>query len=474
VAEREIRTHTHMSTDETSGDILGWLPRAFPAGVPQYLAIVDSIEEGLRNGRLRPGVRLPPRRTLAKEIGVSLGTITRAYEEAQNRGLVDAQVGRGTYLNAVPSPAGTTIRGQSVDLSLNVSPSVGEDRVIRRYLRQLADAPSIAEMASYLPHFGMERHRADLSAWLAANGVELPASMLALCCGAQHGIWIAARAAAVRDTPIITEAATYSGFRALASLEGYTLAGAGLDEHGVRPDEVDRLARETGARLVYLTPTLQSPTTSVMPLGRREEIVAVARAHDLTVIEDDAYGMLLPDAPPPLATLAPERVFYVTGLSKYLSPMMRLGLLHVPARFRDVAATALRTTTWMAPPLHAELVARMIRDGALEEVVAAKRAEASVRLTEARRILQLDAAGGPAVSYHLWMPASDRQSAASLAADASARGIVMAHPDALEVSADAPPGLRLCLGGPATREALYNAVSIVAHLRNAGSTRFVI
>lgn len=461
-----------MSTDETSGDLQGWLPSSFPIGVPHYLAIVDSIEQALRSGRLRPGVRLPPRRTLAKKIGVSLGTITRAYEEAQNRGLVDAQVGRGTFLNEPPSPA-FTLRGQSIDLSLNVSPEIGEDRVIRRYLRQIADTPANA-MTGYLPHFGLERHREELSGWLAANGVALPERTLALCCGAQHGIWLAAKAAAAQGAPIIAEAATYSGFRSLATLEGYAVAGAGLDQDGVRPDEIERLIAETGARLLYLTPTLQSPTTSVMPESRRAEIVAIARAHDLTIIEDDAYGMLLTDAPPPLAMLAPERVFYVTGLSKYLTPTIRLGVVHVPPRYRDIAATALRCSTWMAPPLHAELVGRMVRDGALADIIAKKRSEAAVRLDEARRILKLEADRVPPVSYHIWMPLPDRQTAVSLAADASAHGIVLAHPDALEVSENAPAGVRLCLGGPASREDLASAVATVARLRSDNSTRFVV
>ena len=70
---------------------------------------------------------------------------------------------------------------------------------------------------------------------------------------------------------------------------------------------------------------MHNPTAILTPLARREAIVAVARELDLVLVEDDVYGPLVPDRPPALVTLAPERTLYVSSLSKFLAPGLRLG-----------------------------------------------------------------------------------------------------------------------------------------------------
>src|SRR5690606_6474099 len=103
------------------------------------------------------------------------------------------------------------------------------------------------------------------------------------------------------------------------------------DAEGMQPAALDRLAAESGARLLMLIPTLHNPTTITMSAARREEIIAVARSHDLLIIEDDIYRVFGTDEEPqPLADLAPERVIHVTSISKALSPGLRLGFLLAP------------------------------------------------------------------------------------------------------------------------------------------------
>src|SRR5687768_5408434 len=78
-----------------------WSPRSLTTGKPFYLALADALEEDVDRGRLRPGTRLPPQRSLAKKLGVDFTTISRAYAEAQRRGLVAAHVGRGTFVRRI-------------------------------------------------------------------------------------------------------------------------------------------------------------------------------------------------------------------------------------------------------------------------------------------------------------------------------------------------------------------------------------
>ena len=100
-----------------------------------------------------------------------------------------------------------------------------------------------------------------------------------------------------------------------------------MDEHGIVPEALAAAARHSGARVLVVSPNLHNPTAILMPAERRAAIVAVARELDLLLVEDDVYGPLVADRPDALATLAPERTLYLSSLSKFLAPGLRLGFV---------------------------------------------------------------------------------------------------------------------------------------------------
>src|SRR5215472_13554131 len=104
-----------------AASIEGWVPRIRESGKPVYRAIADAISDDLRSGRLRPGARLPPQRRLALALGVDLTTVTRAYNEARRRGLIDGRVGRGSFIRERPAvhPYGAP-SGTPVDMTMNM------------------------------------------------------------------------------------------------------------------------------------------------------------------------------------------------------------------------------------------------------------------------------------------------------------------------------------------------------------------
>ena len=81
-----------------------WTPDLSTRSGPRYRAIVDALAEAVASGELAPGTRLPTHRELADRLNVTVGTVTRAYQEAAHRGLVAGEVGRGTYVRSAPPP----------------------------------------------------------------------------------------------------------------------------------------------------------------------------------------------------------------------------------------------------------------------------------------------------------------------------------------------------------------------------------
>ena len=113
-----------------------------------------------------------------------------------------------------------------------------------------------------------------------------------LISGAEHGIAASLMGLTDPGDVVLVEELTWSGTRALGSLQRLSLKPVAIDDHGLIPEALDAACRASGARMLYTMPTIHNPTTVLMPAERRAEIAEIARAHGLTIVEDDVYGML--------------------------------------------------------------------------------------------------------------------------------------------------------------------------------------
>jgi DNA-binding transcriptional MocR family regulator len=293
--------------------------------------------------------------------------------------------------------------------------------------------------------------------------------------GGQHALSIALGMVASSGDTVLTESYTYSGMLALSAQCGYRLHGVATDASGLIPESLDRAFTETGARVLYCMPTLQTPTGSVMPLQRRHAIAGIVRKHDAYLLEDDAYGYLLSPPLTPVSRLIPERSFYIVSFAKCLAPGLRIAAMIAPEAFRDRSINALRATGWMAVPVMAEVVARLIANGGLARQARLKRDKAVARDAIVRRILKewLPAASA-APGFHIWLPLPAGRTLAALIAQAAQAGITLAPPGTLQRMEQESLGVRLCLGAPATEADLERAlVEIRRILEMAEAISFV-
>jgi DNA-binding transcriptional MocR family regulator len=438
-----------------------WRPTLVDGEAPLHARLAEALARDIRTGRLAVGARLPTHRDLAYSLGVGVGTVTRAYAEAEAKGLIAAQVGRGSF---VAGPAPRLAAEGPLDLARNLGPAEPAERRLREAFRTLAKRGDLTDHLAYAPPMGQEAHRRAGAAWIArTTRFETPDwTRLMVCPGGQAAMTLTlARLCKAGDT-VLAEAGTFYVMRILADYAGYRVRGVAMDAEGLAPEALDRMARETGARVLYTMPTLQNPTGRTMGPARRAEIAEVARARDLWIVEDDIYGAFAPDAGPPLATLAPERTFYLGGLSKILAPGLRTGYLiapdsgHVEALVRGVRATS------YAPPTFGSLIAtQWIEDETADQIAADVRAE-----TQGRRALALDRLGdalepGAGEAPHIWAPMPEL-AAERLAGRCLREGVELTPPGAPVVDPSLISGVRLCLGAPRDREGLAQALDVVA------------
>lgn len=428
-----------------------WVPILPQDNSPRYAAFVAALEADINSGRVKPSMRLLPQRKMAQRLSLSVGTISKAYAEAELRGLIFGEVGRGTFVQRRQPQrrTGHDAASLTVNLALNVPPYTGEDTVIANVLSDIVAEGEMSNLLGYLPHQGLQQHRAAIATWMASLGIAADADHLFITHGGQHGLAVAFGMVAANGDTVLSEMFTYSGMIALAAQNGYRLHGVAIDAHGLVPDALDRAFHETGARVLFCTPTLQTPTGSVISEERRDAVAEIVRKHDAYLIEDDAYASLFTTPPRPISSRIPDRSFYVVSLAKCLAPGLRIAAMIAPAAYRDRCNNGIRATGWMATPLMAEVVARLIDNGALTEQVRRKRDEAMVRNAIADRILgdwlsPLSSQPG----FHRWLPLPAGRMLNSLITQAAHAGIILAPPGALQQIDRSTLGVRLCLGHP--------------------------
>jgi DNA-binding transcriptional MocR family regulator len=443
-----------------------WRPSLRP-GIPRYLAITESLASDVASSRLAAGTQLPTHRDLAEALGVTIGTVSRAYAEAARRGIVSGEVGRGTFVRSAAGGEPGVSEGEGsalVDLSVNHPPPVAgaEAAALSNGLRAMARRRDMDALLSYPPDGGSRAHRDAAAEWLARGGHAVTADRVVLCSGSQHGL-VALLSMLVREGEVIlTEELTYPGLKAIAGLLRLRLRPVAMDAEGLLPEALDEACAASGARVLYAMPTIQNPTASVLSAARREAVAEVAARRGLTVIEDDVHGRLAARPPAPLAALAPDRVYYVSSTSKTLAPGLRVGFVAAPPGMGERLAATVRVTTWGAAPLSAEVVAEWIRDGTAESLLESRRAEAAARHALVRDALGDSPPRMAAGAYHVWMALPAPWRSAAFAAEARRRGAAVTPADAFFAGEGEPPAaVRLCLGAPRSRDALVRGLRAV-------------
>jgi GntR family transcriptional regulator/MocR family aminotransferase len=362
-----------------------------------------QLRGAIVDGRLQPGVRLPPTRDLAATFGVSRNTAVAAYDLLLSEGYVEARQGDGTYVADMPSrtpiepalsnsasgkrAASGGVRGDERlnaywrDLhDLEDSPSrkslrwdfqlgapdkslVPFDlwrRLSARALRTLAKQPLVEPE----PHGRLKLREAIAQHASFTRAVACHADNITVTSGAQQAFDLLARVLVTSGkTVVATEDPGYPAMRAAFAAAGAKIAPVSVDDEGLI---VDRLPKDT--RIVCVTPSHQFPLGMAMSLKRRAELLAFAKARNAVVIEDDYDAEFRFGGRPLDALQTLDRgasVFYVGTFSKSLFPALRIGFVAAPAWARNALVVAKQVAVGHSAVLVQDTLAAFISEGHL-------------------------------------------------------------------------------------------------------------
>ncbi len=440
-----------------------WIPSLPANDQPRYQALVEAIANAIEQGELKVGERLPPQRRLAWALGLNPSTTQQAYREAAARHLVSGEVGRGTYVLASSKEA-TLFRLKQpsrqhpvIDLSTNVPVADPCNLDLEHSLRRLLEQGDTALLDHYLGPEQLLLGRIEGARWLGNRGLDLAPEDVLLCGGAQQALTLVLQSLCQAGEPVMVEALTAPGIKAACRQLRLPVHGVALDEQGLLPEELDRVVRASGARVLVTTPTLHNPTAACMGEARRLALAQVARRHQLLVIEDDVYGALTDR--PPLYPLFEGRGVLISSLSKTVAAGLRLGwIVARPALLEQIDPYA-QATHWSVSPLNLRIACQWIADGTAARRLAWQREELGERWRLARAVLgeALPAEGVP--SPHIWLATPG--DAQALVARCREHGVEIVPASVFAVGTDSVRAVRISLSAAHSRAQLKQGLELV-------------
>lgn len=436
-------------------------------GATKHKLLTDRIIADIDADVLSHGARMPTHRELARDLGVSVQTISISYKEAERRGYLRGEIGRGTFVRKRVTEQADRFMldrspGETADLSIvRAVYTEAHERASRHAMARLGGSDNSAFMRPCRPIAGLDRHRIAAQKWLRGLGLEPEVDRILITNGAAHGLFLAVAAIVRPGEVVLTESLTDHGIIGLATVLGFNLRALPTDGEGVLPDAFEAACAMGDVTALVLIPTLGNPTSHVAGAERRKAIAAIAARHRVFVIEDEVYKPLLAEPLPAIAQMLPDLGFFVTSFTKTVMTGLRVGYLVVPPAYSIRVASIMRVTSWSATNLPAEIAALWIENGVADALVRTQRQEAQARQAIVAQTLAGFIAATHPLSLCAWLLVPPLWTEQGLVRALSQRGVAVTPSDPFVVGERGAGGIRICLGGRLSHSALAETLKIV-------------
>lgn len=458
-----------------------WQPHLSGQG-PLYFQLAQAIGSAVKEGELPAGFKMPTHRALADQLGVTTGTITRAYREAEHQGWITARVGDGTYVRgeADTSTQSWQIRQPDpdrIELWQNLPILQDCQTAFTSAIQQLYSTPGrLNTLMEYSSVNGELEQRECVCSWLEHYGFHTTPDTLFFSFGAQNGLLLSLMACGVIGETVLCEGLTYPGLKTLGASLHIQLKGLLMDDEGILPDALEKACQQGKYRVLYLNPTIHNPTTLTMSPARRQQILALCERFDLTIIEDDIHGVLPDPRPQTLAELAPHRVILLGSFAKNSSAGLRTGYMVVPPRLHAAMSAAIRGCSWMITPLMIELTCLWLTSGYADKMLLEQRRILREREQLLRYHLKDFHYAYAKDGMHAWLQLPEYWRSADFVLAMDQQGIGVAGAELFAAGHfPAPQAIRLSISHPTDNRTLDQALTrIAAQLRQEPTPHWIV
>ncbi len=364
---------------------------------PIYRQLIRHIRAQVESGSLPAGTRLPASRDLARQLNISRISVVNAYAELRAEGYLSAHAGRGTFVagdrdGVMPPPSAPHNPPAS-------EPSTLPDRSIREMMR-LARKPGVINFSSGAPsaEFFPVQHlrdaintildrdgaralvyevtegygplRTSVRDYVSALGIRCNTDHILITGGTQQAIDLIVQAVLAEGDTIVTECPTYLGMIDIVRTRRVQIRGISMDEDGIRLDVLENFIIDNHPKLIYVMPTFQNPTSKVMPLHRRRQLINLANEYNVPILEDGVYHEFRYEGEslPPLKALDETGiVIHASGFTKNLLPGLRIGYVIADGAHYERIVRVKQAADISTPGLNQRAIHLMLERGVLAQ-----------------------------------------------------------------------------------------------------------
>lgn len=385
---------------------------------------------------------------MAHNVGVTPGTVARAYALMTDEGRLTAGVGRSTFVaeraprrSAADVPLINKVDETIADFRSSRVLDVGQGRIIDDALMQVAQSHRRRHI-NY-PTFETDLEvREALVGWLSDTALgTYDASHIVLANGAQNAGLICLMATLSGANPVIL------------------------------PEALAQIYRQHGGQVLVASPSVHSPTTISTPLERKLAIAEVARRLNLTLIEDECYAPITSDVPS-YREILPDQTFCVSSLTKSVSGALRFGYAVAPLGQGDVLRQVAQSAFYgVAQPI-SDLVTLLLTQGSAGQIRADVADAVAMRVRNAVNVLgKWDIAWREEAPF-IWLTLPERWRAARFMAACEAQDVLVKPADEFALpDGRAPNAVLLAIGTVNSDTALRAALLKVDHILSNPQSR---
>lgn len=358
---------------------------------PIYLQLVALMIAEIKAGRLKPQDALPGTREMATKLAINRKTVVLAYDELIAQGWLQTEGRRGTFVasrlpvslhhasyEAAQHPVATAMSNATSPalerFDVNINDGIPDSRlipfeIISRAFRHALIHTARSSRLGYSNPLGTDELRSAIAHMLnMERGLHVTPDNICVVRGSQMGIFLTAKVMIQPGDAVVMERLSYQPARLAFQACGAEVITVETDEHGMNIDQLDHICSKREIRFVYVTPHHQFPTTVMMSMERRMQLLTVAAKHGFKILEDDYdhefHYLLQPVLP--LACRSPESVIYVGSLSKVLAPGLRVGYIVAPEAFIEACAEHIMIIDRQGNPVTELAAAELMGNGELK------------------------------------------------------------------------------------------------------------
>jgi len=320
------------------------------------------------------------------------------------------------------------------------------------------------------PEFGLAHYRKAGANWISRHGVDADENEVLLTAGGQEAFHLLLMTLIRPGDPLLVEELTHISIKELGSILNIKMIGIPMDDQGIMPDALQTIAKQSKARVLFVTPTYNSPTTATMSQQRREQIIDIALKHNLFIIENGVFSDTVAEPPAPITAQCPEQSAYVTTLSYCASSEIRVGYLKTLKKNIPRLQAAKRALAVSHSMIAAEIATHWIESGILDDLIQWQIQEIKSRAEIAAEIL-----GNLYFNYSpdgmfIWMNLPEPWRVTDFAKAANDRNVMTMESERFVIGRGvAPHAVRISLASAQTRELFIEGLKIIADLVDSPS-----